>query len=60
VSEQKIAKIIELLERLRHDSPTVPNRRDEEATRMSEATDLRVALNEMDQAEEAASSQAQT
>jgi uncharacterized membrane protein len=57
VSEQKIAKVIELLERLRHDDPNVPNRRDEEATRMSAATDLRVALDEMDQAEEAASTQ---
>jgi uncharacterized membrane protein len=52
VSEQKIAKIIELLERLRHDDPSVPNHRDEQATRMAEATDLRAALDDMDQARE--------
>jgi uncharacterized membrane protein len=60
VSEQKIAKVIELLERLRHDDPGVPNRRDDEAARMSEATDLRVALSEMDEAVEAASVQPQS
>ncbi len=54
VSEQKIAKVIELLESLRRDDPHVPNRRDDAATRMAEATDLRVALNEMDQAQEEA------
>jgi len=52
VSEQKIAKIIELLEHLRRDDPHVPDRHDEEAARMAEATDLRVALNDMDQAQE--------
>ncbi|HVA28870.1 MAG TPA: DUF1003 domain-containing protein [Candidatus Baltobacteraceae bacterium] len=52
VSEQKIAKVIELLEHLRRDDPHVPNRRDDDATRMAEATDLRVALSDMDQAQE--------
>ncbi len=56
VSEQKIAKVIELLERLRRDDPSVPNHRDEQATRMAEATNLRVALNDMDQAREEAAS----
>ncbi len=52
VSEQKIAKVIELLERLRRDDPHVPDHHDEVATRMAEATDLRVALSDMDQAQE--------
>jgi uncharacterized membrane protein len=52
VSEQKIAKVIELLEHLRRDDPHVPDRHDEQATRMAEATNLRVALNDMDQAQE--------
>lgn len=60
VSEQKIAKVIELLESLRRDAPNVPNRHDEEATRMSEATDLRVALDEMDQAAVEASGETAT
>ena len=55
VSEQKISKIIELLERLRQDDPHVPDRHDEQAARMAEATDLRDALNEMDKAHDDAS-----
>lgn len=56
VSEEKIAKVIELLERLRKDDPSVPNHRDEQATRMAAATDLRAALDDMDQAREDAAS----
>jgi uncharacterized membrane protein len=52
VSEQKIAKVIELLESLRRDAPGVPDRLDEEADRMAEATDLREALVEMEHAQE--------
>ncbi len=56
VSEQKIAKVIELIESLRRDAPGLPDRRDDVATRMAEATDLRGALVEMDRAREDAQS----
>lgn len=51
VSEQKIAKLIELIEQLRRDDPLVPNREDTVADRMAEATDLRTALDRLDEAE---------
>jgi uncharacterized membrane protein len=50
VSEEKIAKVIEMLDLLRRDDPNLPFRSDAEATRMSEATGLRGALDDMDRA----------
>jgi uncharacterized membrane protein len=38
VTERKVAKIIELIEELRRDSPTLKNRTDHEARQMSERT----------------------
>jgi uncharacterized membrane protein len=53
INEQKTAKIIELLEQQRKDSPHLPNREDKEATHMAEATDLRVAIEKLEEAESA-------
>lgn len=44
LSEQKAAKIIELLEELRRDSPNVLNRVDSEAEEMAEPADARAVL----------------
>jgi uncharacterized membrane protein len=52
INEQKTAKIIELLEQLREDDPHLPNRKDNEAKRMAEATDLRSAIEKMEEAED--------
>jgi uncharacterized membrane protein len=38
VTERKVAKVIELIEELRRDSPTLKNRTDHEARQMSERT----------------------
>ena len=51
INEQKTAKIIELLEQQRKDSPHLPDREDKEATHMAEATDLRVAIEKLEEAE---------
>ncbi|MGZ5908949.1 MAG: hypothetical protein ACXWLB_03675 [Reyranella sp.] len=38
VTERKVAKVIELIEELRRDSPTLKNRTDHEASQMSVRT----------------------
>ncbi len=53
INEQKTAKIIELLEQQRKDSPHLPDREDKEATHMAEATDLRTAIEKLEEAESA-------
>ena len=45
LTEQKIAKLIELMEELRGDLPTVRDRHDLEAQIMQQATDPQVVLN---------------
>ena len=45
LTEQKIAKLIELVEELRTDLPTIRDRHDEEAKIMQEATDPQVVLD---------------
>jgi len=50
-NEERAAKIIAMLEQLRRDDPSLPNRRDKEAEQMSEAIDLRTALDKMEAAE---------
>jgi uncharacterized membrane protein len=52
VTEQKIAKVIELLETMRRDDPSLPNRRDDQADSMAKATDIRVAVDHLEQAKE--------
>jgi uncharacterized membrane protein len=51
INEQKTAKIIELLEQQRKDSPHLPDREDKEANLMAEATDLRTAIEKLEEAE---------
>jgi uncharacterized membrane protein len=51
INEQKTAKIIELLEQLRKDDPHLPDREDKEAKRMAKATDLRTAIEKLEEAE---------
>lgn len=53
INEQKTAKIIELLEQQRRDDPHLPNREDKEASHMAEATDLRAAIEKLEEAESA-------
>jgi uncharacterized membrane protein len=48
VIDRKAAKIIELLENMRKDDPALPNRKDAEAERMAEATDLRSAVDRLE------------
>ena len=48
VIDQKAAKIIELLESMRKDDPTLPDRKDSQAERMAEATDLRSAVDRLE------------
>ena len=45
LTEQKIAKLIELVEELREDLPTIRDRYDEEAEIMQQATDPQVVLD---------------
>ena len=45
LTEQKIAKLIELVEELRTDLPTIRDRHDEEAQIMQQATDPQVVLD---------------
>jgi uncharacterized membrane protein len=49
LAEKKAAKIIELLETLRRDMPSVPNRVDREAKEMSSALDPRLVAEALDQ-----------
>jgi uncharacterized membrane protein len=51
INEQKTAKIIELLEQLRKDDPSLPDREDKEADHMAQATDLRTAIEKLEEAE---------
>lgn len=48
VIDRKAAKIVELLETMRKDDPTLPDRDDSEAQQMAEATDLRTAVNRLE------------
>ncbi|HEY1680930.1 MAG TPA: DUF1003 domain-containing protein [Candidatus Tumulicola sp.] len=48
VIDRKAAKIVELLETLRKDDPTLPDRNDSEAEQMAEATDLRTAVDRLE------------
>ncbi len=54
LSEQKIAKLIALLEELRRDIPSVQNRRDPEAEAMSEAANPHAVLDALEEKLEAA------
>ena len=56
LSEQKSAKIIELLEKLRRDSPNLANHDDAEATAMASSSDTVTILNAMHDAESMAGS----
>ena len=49
LTERKVSKIIELLEELRHDLPTVKNRLDPEAEAMREPVDPHTALSALNQ-----------
>ena len=51
LGEQKLAKIIALLEEMRHDSPTLKNRVDEEAAAMSVAADPQAVLDAIKETE---------
>ena len=51
INEQKTSKIIQLLEQLRKDDPSLPKRTDDEAKQMAEATELRSAIEQMEDAE---------
>ncbi|PZO22144.1 MAG: DUF1003 domain-containing protein [Leptolyngbya foveolarum] len=57
LNEQKIAKVIELIEELRKDTPDVANRFDWEAKIMQQATDPQVVLNILQENLEPASHQ---
>jgi uncharacterized membrane protein len=48
VIDRKAAKIVELLETLRKDDPSLPDRDDSEAEQMAEATDLRTAVDRLE------------
>jgi uncharacterized membrane protein len=50
-NEERAAKIISLLEELRRDDPVLPDRPDEVAEQMAEATDLRTAIDKMEDAD---------
>ncbi len=49
LAEQKIAKVIALLEELRRDSPDIQNRYDAEAEAMSEAADAHAVLDALEE-----------
>ncbi len=49
LTEQKIAKLIALVEELRHDMPSVRNRLDPEAEAMAEATDPHAVLDALEE-----------
>jgi uncharacterized membrane protein len=48
LAEEKIAKLVALLEELRRDLPSVRNRHDPEAAAMSQGTDVREVLRELE------------
>jgi uncharacterized membrane protein len=48
LAEEKIAKLVALLEELRRDLPSVRNRHDPVATAMSRSTDAREVLDELE------------
>ncbi len=49
LTEQKVAKIISLIEELRRDSPQIPDRHDSEAHSLSEATDPHAIVQRLDE-----------
>lgn len=49
VTEQKVAKTIELLQELREDAPSLPKRRDREAEAMAQTIDIREAAKKVDE-----------
>jgi uncharacterized membrane protein len=49
LNERKISKVIEMLEALRRDSPTVPNRHDPEARNMGRAADPAAIVRAIDE-----------
>ncbi len=54
LAERKIAKLIALVEELRHDLPNVPNRRDVLADEMQEAVDPHAVLDALAAPDESA------
>jgi uncharacterized membrane protein len=48
IAEEKIAKVVALVEELRRDLPSVRNRRDSLADAMTEAVDLKAVASELD------------
>ncbi len=48
-AEQKITKVIELLEAMRHDDPLLPDRSDREAARMAQVTDVEEVIEALDE-----------
>ncbi|MBV9719204.1 MAG: DUF1003 domain-containing protein [Candidatus Eremiobacteraeota bacterium] len=58
-NEERTAKIIALLEELRQDDPSLPDRHDEEARQMAEAIDLKTAIEKMEEAESAVKDRSQ-
>jgi uncharacterized membrane protein len=51
LAEEKIAKLVALLEELRRDLPTVPNRHDPEAAAMSQGTDARAVVEALERSD---------
>jgi len=49
MNERKISKVIEMLEALRSDSPTIPNRLDPEATEMRRTADTAAIVRAIDE-----------
>ncbi len=49
-NEERAAKIIELLQQMRRDDPSLPNRPDKEAQQMAQAIDLETAMETMENA----------
>lgn len=49
LTERKISKVIEMLESMRRDSPTIPNRNDPEAREMGQASDPHALFKALDE-----------
>ncbi len=49
LNERKISKVIAMIEELRRDSPTIPNRHDPEAREMRQAADTDALVRAMDE-----------
>jgi uncharacterized membrane protein len=49
LNERKISKVIEMLEALRFDSPTIPNRHDPEAREMRRSADPAAIVRAIDE-----------